>query len=57
MQISKSFSSIAVTVVVLLVLASVVFITPLSAGAGNATKTAAVTTHTTRVGNASTAAA
>src|SRR5665647_815765 len=31
-------------------------ITPLSAGAGNASKTTAVTTHTTRVSNVSTAA-
>ena len=57
MHISKSCSSIAVVVVILLVLVSVAaFVTPLSAGAGNATKTAVVSSTTARRGNASTAA-
>jgi hypothetical protein len=71
MHISKSVLSIAVVVVVLLVLASLALTplsagagnaskaavaTPLSAGVGNATKTAAVTPPAARVSSASTAA-
>jgi hypothetical protein len=56
MHISKSVSFIAVAVVVFLVLASVAFVTPLAAGAANASKAAVATPYTARVGNVSTAA-